>query len=244
MRPSRLLEPSYQDIRTIDLEYGRQFNWEDERQVRRVAIDGADMTDQLFGTRRSLGEPITINGIRYTVVGKIRKKEQDSNYSGPDNDKVFVPFSAMMRDFPRPDVPAGIVSQIILAPHPWVVDLLPRALDERTGRIEDIDWPLEREVRRILARRHGFDPEDRDAIAMWDTSLESLMFGRMVQAMKDFAHVDQLDEKVFFDVNSALESTLVVARNEEKYVATVETGTCTSSQVYALNPMSEPNATR
>jgi putative ABC transport system permease protein len=92
----------------------------------------------------------------------------------------------MARDFPRPDVPPGILSQIILAPHPWVIDLLPRALNERTGRIEDIDWPLEREVRRVLGRQHGFDVEDRDAISMWDTSLESLMFGRMVQAMKDF----------------------------------------------------------
>ena len=33
-----------------------------------------------------------------------------------------------------------------------------------------------REVRRILARRHGFDPQDRDAVTMWDTSVQSLMF--------------------------------------------------------------------
>ena len=45
------IEPSYQDIRTLDLEYGRQLNWDDERQVRRVALIGADMTDQLFAKR-------------------------------------------------------------------------------------------------------------------------------------------------------------------------------------------------
>jgi putative ABC transport system permease protein len=180
------IEPPYQQIRTIELERGRLFSAADEQEARRVAIIGADATKQLFGTRESIGETVQINGLPYTVIGKIRQKDQDSSYSGPDNDKVFVPFAAMSRDFPRPDVPAGIVSQIILAPHPWVVDLLPASLSARTGRIEDIDWPLEREVRRILAREHGFDPEDRDAIAMWDTSLESLMFGRMVQAMKDF----------------------------------------------------------
>jgi putative ABC transport system permease protein len=129
---------------------------------------------------------VHINGLPYTVIGKIRKKDQDSNYSGPDNDKVFVPFAAMSRDFPRTDVAPGIVSQIILAPHPWVVDMLPEALTSRTARIEDIDWPLERHVRGILARRHGFEPADTEAIAMWDTSLNSLMFGRMVQEMKDF----------------------------------------------------------
>jgi putative ABC transport system permease protein len=59
-------------------------------------------------------------------------------------------------------------------------------LDARTGRLRDIDWPLERDVRRVLARRHGFDPEDADALLVWDTSLESLMFGRMIRTMRDF----------------------------------------------------------
>jgi putative ABC transport system permease protein len=180
------IEPSYQDIRTIDLEYGRQFNWEDEREIRRVAIIGADMTDQLFGKRNSFGEEITLNGIRYTVVGKIRKKEQDSNYSGPDNDKVFIPFAAMARDFPRLDAEPGTVSNIIVAPKASVVADLPRFLEGRTGRIADLDWPLERDVRAVLARRHNFDPNDREAMWMWDTSVNSLMFGRMVDTMRDF----------------------------------------------------------
>ena len=180
------IEPQYQQIRTIELENGRLFSSTDEHEARRVAIIGADATKQLFGSRESIGETVHINGLPYAVIGRIRRKDQDSSYSGPDNDKVFVPFAAMMRDFPRTDAAPGVVSQIILAPHPWVVDLLPGSLAARTGRIEDIDWPLEREVRRVLSRHHGFDPEDRDAIAVWDTSLESLMFGRMVQAMKDF----------------------------------------------------------
>ena len=41
-------------------------------------------------------------------------------------------------------------------------------------------------MRRVLSRQHGFDPNDRNAIAMWDTSLESLMFGRMIIEMKNF----------------------------------------------------------
>jgi putative ABC transport system permease protein len=180
------IEPSYQHIRTLDLERGRQLNWEDERQVRRVVLLGADLTDQLFGKRDSLGEEITVNNIRYTVVGKIRHKDQDSNYSGPDNDKAFVPFAAMMQDFPRTDSEANTVSNIIVAPKQWVVDDLPRVLRERTGRIDDIDWPLERDVRAVLARRHGFDPEDREAMWMWDTSVNSLMFGRMVDTMRNF----------------------------------------------------------
>jgi putative ABC transport system permease protein len=180
------IEPQYQDIRTIELEYGRNFTWTDEENVARVAIVGFDMAEQLFGKRHVLGETMTLNGVPYTVVGKIRKKNQDSNYSGPDNNKIFVPFAAMSRDMPRRDAVAGVLSDIIVAPKDWVVAGLPRALDERVGRIEDIDWPLERNVRAILARRHGFDPDDRQAIAMWDTSLETLMFARMIGHMKQF----------------------------------------------------------
>jgi putative ABC transport system permease protein len=180
------IEPQYQAIRTIDIERGRAFRFTDEEQSLRVAIIGADATAQLFGTRDSLGQTVSLNGIPYTVIGKIRKKDQDGNYSGPDNDKVFIPFSSMARDFPRTDVAPGVVSNLIVAPQPWVIDGLSQVLDNRTGRIEDIDWPLEREVRRVLAPRHRFDAEDRNAVAMWDTTLQTLMFGRMIRTMKDF----------------------------------------------------------
>jgi putative ABC transport system permease protein len=180
------IEPQYQAIRTIDLEKGRHLRFSDEEGSLRVAILGADATTQLFGTRDSIGGTVRLNGIPYTIIGKIRKKDQDSNYSGPDNDKVFIPFSSMARDLPRIGVAPGVVSQIIVAPHQWVVDRLPQVLDSRTGRIEDIDWPLVREVRRILAPRHRFDPADRNAVAMWDTTLQTLMFSRMIRTMKDF----------------------------------------------------------
>jgi putative ABC transport system permease protein len=180
------IEPQYQEIRTIELQAGRNFTWKDEEQVSRVAIVGADMADQLFGKRSIINESITLNGVPYTVVGKIRKKNQDSNYSGPDNNKIFVPFAAMSRDLPRLNAEPGTLSDIIVAPKDWVVALLPRALDERIGRIEDVDWPFEQNVRAIIARRHGFDPGDQQAIAMWDTSLQTLMFGRMIGHMKQF----------------------------------------------------------
>ena len=180
------IEPQYQEIRTIELEYGRNFSPLDEEQVARVAIIGFDIAEQLFGKRNILGEQISLNGLPYTVVGKIRKKNQDSNYSGPDNNKIFVPFATMARDMPRRDAKDGALSDIIVAPKEWVVDQLPKVLDSRTGRIGDIVWPLESNVRAILARRHGFDPSDRDAMPMWDTSLNTLMFDRMISHMQVF----------------------------------------------------------
>jgi putative ABC transport system permease protein len=180
------VEPPYQEIRTIELDAGRPLNWEDERQALRVAILGNDMAKQLFGARFPIDEPITLNGIAFTVIGRIREKNQDSSYSGPDNNKIFVPFAVMRRDFPRPDAEPGVVSQILVSPRAWVVADLPVALDGRTGRVEDVDWPFERELRGILAQRKGFDPADREAMAMWDTSLSTLMFGRIIGHMRQF----------------------------------------------------------
>ena len=45
------------------------------------------------------------------------------------------------------------------------------------GRV--FGWPDEQQVRRVLAARHQFASDDRDAISVWDTSIESLMFGVM-----------------------------------------------------------------
>src|SRR5207248_5123877 len=39
------------------------------------------MAEQLFGKRRIVGEPITLNGAPYTVVGKIRKKNRSEEHT-------------------------------------------------------------------------------------------------------------------------------------------------------------------
>jgi putative ABC transport system permease protein len=92
----------------------------------------------------------------------------------------------MVRDLPRVDAEPGVLSNLIVSPQPWVVAQLSDVLDSRTGRIEDVDWPLQQEIRRVLSRRHRFDPSDRNATSMWDTSLQSLMFGRMIEHMNWF----------------------------------------------------------
>src|SRR5581483_4200331 len=116
------IEPQYQDIRTIEVDRGRNFSDADEAEARRVAIIGWDTDTQLFAHRNGVGETIALNGIPYTVIGRIRKKDQDSDYNGRDNSKVFVPFATMARDFPRDDAPEGVLSNIIVAPKPAVVD--------------------------------------------------------------------------------------------------------------------------
>jgi signal transduction histidine kinase len=56
-----------------------------------------------------------------------------------------------------------------------------------------------------------------------ESSIEGLArIATIVRSMKEFAHPDQAEKK-FADLNQAIRSTLVIAHNEYKYVAEVET---------------------
>ena len=46
---------------------------------------------------------------------------------------------------------------------------------------------------------------------------------RIIQSMLDFSHVDRTGELTTFDINAGIEDTLVIARNEYKYIAEVTT---------------------
>ena len=162
--------PEFADLRTIPIEVGRFYNHEDEQLARRVAVLGTDVKEQLFATREAWRERILINGVPYTVVGVMRHKDQDSNYDGPDIRKVFIPFSAMLRDFPaKPPSEPDTVSRLLIAP---------RALETH----EACKW----EVRQALARLHNFDPHDKEAAGMWDTVEEAKAFRMMTDGMKFF----------------------------------------------------------
>ena len=160
-RAVRGVWPEYQNFRSLRIQEGRLMSNEDEKNGARVAILGAESNRQLFPGKASIGEQILIAGYPYTVVGVLASKQQNGSYgSGPDNSQLFVPFSAMERDFPlddKGDFP-GIVSDIVVQPVSAAVHTA--ALGE---------------VRHILADRHHFDPADLDAVWAWDT-LEGAQF--------------------------------------------------------------------
>ena len=107
----------------------------------------------MFAAREAVGKTITIAGRPFQVIGVMEEKEQDSSYDGRDVNKVFIPYGAMIRDLPQPPpLPTGTVDQLLVKA--W-------SLDQHEACIA--------EVRRGLGRLHGFDPEDKEAAAIWDT---------------------------------------------------------------------------
>jgi putative ABC transport system permease protein len=183
--------PEFQAIRTIEVSEGRLINGADNAEARRVVVIGREASVQLFADRSPVGEQLKLNGLTYTVIGKIRQKFQDSNYTGRDELRLFVPYEAMRRDFPLigPFDSPDSLSAIIVAPYLWVADSLREEFD--SGAFQGVfgifgQTMVEREIRRVLAPLHGFDVNDREALSLWNTAIESVMFSKMIQSMKDF----------------------------------------------------------
>ena len=180
--------PVYQFIRTIEVDRGRLLNEQDNTEARRVAVIGFDMSKQLFADRDPIGQEISLNGLPYTIIGRVRKKEQDSNYTGADNNRLFLPYEAMRKDFPIPgeNNSSESLSAIIAAPYEEVANELNRII-EREGKINfEKIGPVEQEVLSIVGARKGFDPSDREALSMWNTALETVFFNKMISSMREF----------------------------------------------------------
>jgi putative ABC transport system permease protein len=180
--------PVYQKIRTIDVDNGRLIGDQDNDEVRRVVVIGYEAARQLFADRNPVDQQIQLNGIPYTIIGKIRKKDQDSNYTGADNERLFIPYETMKKDFPltgglnTPDT----LSAIIAAPYENIAGKMVEELAAQ-GKIDFFKGgPLEDEVRTIIGKRHNFDHQDQEALSIWNTALQSVMMHNIIKGMNEF----------------------------------------------------------
>lgn len=140
--------PEYWRIRNINLEKGRWINSDDNRYARHVAVIGATVARELFGTRPAVGEEITIDGVRFTIVGQLRVKVQLANYNRPDNECLFLPYQSMSVYRPI-RYPSNIV---------WT----PVSPASREKAVK--------QVREVLAGIHRFSPTDEKAVFILEFS--------------------------------------------------------------------------
>ncbi|MBI2678594.1 MAG: ABC transporter permease [Candidatus Koribacter versatilis] len=172
-RSVRGVWPEFQRFRSLKVEEGRLMVEEDQAQSRRVVLLGFEARQQLYPGKAAIGETLVMNGLPYTVIGVLERKKQNSSYgSGPDNTQLFVPYASMARDFPpreRPGIFKGWVNNLVIE----VAD--PDTHEEAVAQ-----------VYRVLGRRHHFDPQDEDALFVWDTMRGAKMVARIFEIMTMF----------------------------------------------------------
>ncbi len=159
---------NYNQVRTMHVELGRWFNEDDDNERRHVAIIGDQAAKMLFPGEPVLGGSILLNGARFIVIGKLKRIGREGDNG--TNIRVFIPIQTMFTLFPqRGEAGRGAVGYINYKP-----------------RVRGQHDLARQEVHRIVARQHGFDPNNKDAFEEWDTVEEEKTVGRIWDAMDYF----------------------------------------------------------
>jgi putative ABC transport system permease protein len=90
---ARGVAPAYQHIRSQPAAAGRFIDEEDVRLRRRVVFLGSEVALRTFGNVQPVGQSIRLQGMPFEVIGVQRDKVQLSNYSRPDKESVFIPYT-------------------------------------------------------------------------------------------------------------------------------------------------------
>ena len=137
--------PEYGEMRNEVPSAGRWISPEDVLERRRVVFLGARLREKLFSGQPAVGETVRISGTRFTVVGTMDRKIQDSNYFTSDDESVWIPYSS-----------AGDIWNTRYASVLVFEPLAPRFEKEAM-----------RQVRAEVAKRQRFSPTDERAIMMF-----------------------------------------------------------------------------
>ena len=146
------IEPQFGQIRYLPIKQGRWLNAEDEAQRRYVIVLGDEMNRNMFSGHPAVGATILLNGIRFEVIGVVERVGRGDNNS--TNVRGYIPYSVMSTFFPikgdnrSPDS----ISFVNYQPTTTADHLL-----------------AQNEVKKIVARNHGFDYRDDNAFEVWDT---------------------------------------------------------------------------
>jgi putative ABC transport system permease protein len=146
--------PEFNEMRNLIPQAGGRFiNALDMAEKRRVVFLGNEIAEDMFGQGDPVGKTLFVNGVPFTVIGIMKSKKQDSMYSGRDSRQVWIPSSTFKTMWSH-RYPSDLIVQ---SPDPYS---MPRA---------------KKDIYNYMAAKYKFDPDDTEALTIWDTT-EGLKF--------------------------------------------------------------------
>jgi putative ABC transport system permease protein len=133
---------------------GRFLNPFDDASQRRVVFLGDELKTSVFGESDAVGKIILLNQSPFTVVGVLKKKPQDSSYSGRDKDKAFIPSSTFRA----------------LSGDKYVDNIVMQGTNAAESK------QLIERLRTAFGSRLRFDKDDKEALSVWDTTEQFRFF--------------------------------------------------------------------
>ena len=162
------VEPQFSEIRYLPIKQGRWLNGLDENQRRNVIVLGDELVKNLFPGRPAVGATIILNDITFEVIGTVQRVGRGDDNS--TNMRGYIPYRVMATFFPlKGENHENSIS---------FINYQPRVTDEHVLAQD--------EVRKLIARNHGFDYRDKNAFEGWDTIQNSKAVGLIFDAMNLF----------------------------------------------------------
>jgi putative ABC transport system permease protein len=159
------VSPVFGEMRAmIPQEGGRFINPVDMEERRRVVFVGNELAEDLFDEADPVGQKVMLHGSPFLVVGVLKEKDQDSSYSGRDHSKLFIPAPTFR----------ALTGQ-------REIDLFIYRAETPEG-----NQALTDRVYQALGERKRFDPADRQALMVWDTTEMFVFFDNFMLAFKAF----------------------------------------------------------
>lgn len=160
--PVRAIHPDHQYLENNTVAEGRYINDLDLQEVRKVAVLGKVVKDNLFGEEAAVGREVSIGGIQYKVVGVYED-------TGGENEMraIYIPMSTGQKVYSGKNE----LHQLM-----FTAGDLP---------VEEMKV-LEEKVREAFARRHQFSVEDRRAIWISNIAEEFAQFQNLFAAIRIF----------------------------------------------------------
>ncbi len=152
------------EIDNVHLLQGRFLNNFDLKELRKVAVIGRDVNNELFKGKSPLGEYIKVSSIPYQVVG-VYESEQER-----DNRRVYMPISTSQMVFNQP-----------------------KKVEDISFTVEDLSVQesknLENDLKNQLSKRHHFAPDDTRALSIYNNFEEYSKFLSLFTFIKMFIWV-------------------------------------------------------
>jgi putative ABC transport system permease protein len=167
--------PGYENVEKSDLVDGRFLTADDQRERRKVAVIGVKVQKMLWDPGQSaVGDTVEIGRFSFLVVGVFDEETEES-----EQQTIYVPLSTAQLVFswgPRgPDGQARVAGNRI---ERFVFTVGTASTAQTNSAMDDL--------RGQLATRKGFDPEDKDAVRMFNVQEVSERFHGLFTGIRTF----------------------------------------------------------
>ncbi|MDW7695671.1 ABC transporter permease [Flammeovirgaceae bacterium SG7u.111] len=139
---------NYNNVGEIEISEGRFFSNQESSKGKNIAVIGSTIAQELFQGGNAIGKTIKIKGIKFQIIGLL-KKQGDNLLNAPSNDDTcIIPFNSMTKIYASKS--RGLQPTIAV-----------KGFEEDEGLIE-----LENEIRGLMRNVRGIRPKENDSFAL------------------------------------------------------------------------------